>query len=88
MGGTLAERTARSRNRPPNGGRDARGQPGLHSAQSPDRSGDQAAVNHDDFAPFEELLTVLAKPFEDQPEYAAYAAAEPEQRVLQTFCGT
>ena len=26
----------------------------------------QAAMNNDDYAPFEELLTVLAKPFEDQ----------------------
>ena len=30
----------------------------------------QAAVNSDDFAPFEELLTVLSKPFEDQPDFA------------------
>jgi uncharacterized protein YdiU (UPF0061 family) len=49
----------------------------------------QAAMNNDDYAPFEELLRVLAKPFEDQPEYAAYAdPPQPEQRVLQTFCGT
>jgi protein adenylyltransferase len=49
----------------------------------------EAAVNRDDFAPFEELLTVLSKPFEDQPAYAAYAdAPEPHQCVLQTFCGT
>jgi uncharacterized protein YdiU (UPF0061 family) len=49
----------------------------------------QAAVNNDDYAPFEELLAVLAKPFEDQPEFAAYAdPPQPEQRVLQTFCGT
>jgi uncharacterized protein YdiU (UPF0061 family) len=49
----------------------------------------EAAVNRDDFAPFEELLTVLAKPYEDQPEMAAYAdPPEPHQRVLQTFCGT
>jgi hypothetical protein len=35
------------------------------------------------------LLTVLAKPFEDQPALAAYAdPPQPEQRVLQTFCGT
>jgi uncharacterized protein YdiU (UPF0061 family) len=48
-----------------------------------------AAVNRDDFAPFEELLTVLAKPFEGQPAYAGYAEPpEPHQRVLQTFCGT
>jgi uncharacterized protein YdiU (UPF0061 family) len=49
----------------------------------------QAAVNNDDYAPFEELLTVLAKPFDDQPEFSAYAEPPlPEQRVLQTFCGT
>ncbi|MGH6645039.1 MAG: protein adenylyltransferase SelO family protein, partial [Bradyrhizobium sp.] len=48
----------------------------------------QAAVN-DDYAPFEELLTVLSKPFDDQPAYTAYADPPlPEQRVLQTFCGT
>ncbi|MCA6126253.1 YdiU family protein [Bradyrhizobium sp. WSM 1704] len=49
----------------------------------------QAAVNSDDYAPFEELLTVLAKPYQDQPQYAAYAEPPlPEQRVTQTFCGT
>jgi uncharacterized protein YdiU (UPF0061 family) len=48
-----------------------------------------AAVNRDDFAPFEELLAVLSKPFQDQPAFAAYAEPpKPEQRVLQTFCGT
>jgi serine/tyrosine/threonine adenylyltransferase len=48
-----------------------------------------AAVNRDDFAPFEELLTVLATPFEDQAEFARYAEPpQPDQRVLQTFCGT
>jgi uncharacterized protein YdiU (UPF0061 family) len=49
----------------------------------------EAAVNRDDFAPFEELLTVLANPYEDQSSFAAYAdPPEPHQRVLQTFCGT
>jgi uncharacterized protein YdiU (UPF0061 family) len=49
----------------------------------------QAAVSRDDYAPFEELLTVLSKPFEDQPALSAYAdPPEPHQRVLQTFCGT
>ncbi|UGY20753.1 protein adenylyltransferase SelO [Bradyrhizobium septentrionale] len=49
----------------------------------------QAAVTNDDYAPFEELLTVLAKPYEDQPQFAAYADPPlPEQRVTQTFCGT
>jgi uncharacterized protein YdiU (UPF0061 family) len=48
-----------------------------------------AAVNRDDFAPFEELLTVLSKPYEDQPAFSGYAdPPEPDQRVLQTFCGT
>ena len=49
----------------------------------------EAAVNREDFAPFEELLTALSKPYQDQPEYARYS--EPPQqheRVLQTFCGT
>jgi protein adenylyltransferase len=49
----------------------------------------QAAVNHDDFAPFERLLAVLAKPYEDQAAFSDYEnPPEPDQRVLQTFCGT
>jgi uncharacterized protein YdiU (UPF0061 family) len=49
----------------------------------------QAAVTRDDFAPFEELLTVLSRPHEDQPALSGYAEPpEPHQRVLQTFCGT
>jgi len=48
-----------------------------------------AAVNRDDFALFEELLTVLSKPFEDQSALSGYAdPPQPHQRVLQTFCGT
>jgi protein adenylyltransferase len=47
------------------------------------------AATNDDTAPFEELLKVLAKPYDDQPEFAAYAAPpKPEERVCQTFCGT
>jgi serine/tyrosine/threonine adenylyltransferase len=49
----------------------------------------EAAVNRDDFAPFEELLAVLSKPYQDQPALSGYAdPPEPHQRVLQTFCGT
>jgi len=49
----------------------------------------QSAVTRDDFAPFERLLTVLSRPYEDQPALSDYAEApEPHQRVLQTFCGT
>jgi serine/tyrosine/threonine adenylyltransferase len=49
----------------------------------------QAALQRRDFKPFEQLLGVLAKPFDDQPEHARYALPpEPEQVVQQTFCGT
>ena len=49
----------------------------------------RAAVDHEDFKPFEELLTITAKPFEDQPAFAHYAEPPQEhERVLQTFCGT
>jgi uncharacterized protein YdiU (UPF0061 family) len=49
----------------------------------------EAAVNNDDFAPFEELLRVLSKPYEDEPAFADYEQPpQPHQRVLQTFCGT
>ena len=49
----------------------------------------RAAEDRDDFAPFEELLRVLAKPYEDQPADAHYAEPPQEhERVLQTFCGT
>ena len=49
----------------------------------------QAAVTNDDYAPFEELLSVLAAPYEDQPDFAAYAdPPQPDERVCQTFCGT
>jgi len=49
----------------------------------------QAAVANDDYAAFEELLTALAKPYDDQPAFAAYAdPPAPHERVCQTFCGT
>ncbi|MBI3197278.1 MAG: YdiU family protein [Rhodospirillales bacterium] len=48
-----------------------------------------AAIEHDDYAPFEEMMTVLAHPFDERPEFAAYA--EPptgDQSGYKTFCGT
>ncbi|MDB5512399.1 MAG: hypothetical protein JWR08_1882 [Enterovirga sp.] len=43
----------------------------------------------DDFGPFEELISVLSRPFEDQPDRAAYMEPPlPDERVRQTFCGT
>ncbi|MDB4983682.1 MAG: hypothetical protein JWM82_4434 [Myxococcales bacterium] len=42
-----------------------------------------------DFAPFEQLMTVLARPFDEQPALAHLATPPArEERVLQTFCGT
>ena len=42
-----------------------------------------------DFAPFETLLAVLAKPFQDQPEFADFMLPpRPEEVVRATFCGT
>lgn len=49
----------------------------------------QAAVERDDLAPFEELLTVLANPYDDQPGREAYTLPPAaHERVLATFCGT
>ena len=48
-----------------------------------------AAADRGDYAPFEELVTVLARPFEERPGLEAYAEPPPEdQRVYRTFCGT
>jgi len=48
-----------------------------------------AAIHNADFSLFEELLVILAKPYDDQPEFARFATPpEPAERVLQTFCGT
>ncbi len=47
------------------------------------------AARRDDFAPFETMVDVLGRPYEDQPEHADLAAPpKPEERVRQTFCGT
>jgi uncharacterized protein YdiU (UPF0061 family) len=49
----------------------------------------EAAVRRDDFQPFDTLVDVLRRPYEDQPE-SAYLAEPPgpEQHVYKTFCGT
>lgn len=48
-----------------------------------------AAVERDDLAPFERLVEVLARPFEDQPDAPRHARPpRAEERVLATFCGT
>jgi uncharacterized protein YdiU (UPF0061 family) len=48
-----------------------------------------AAVERADFAPFETLVRILERPYDDQPEYARFAEPpRPEERVHATFCGT
>jgi serine/tyrosine/threonine adenylyltransferase len=48
-----------------------------------------AAVERGDYRPFGTLAKVLSRPYEDSDLGAAYAAPPlPEERVLQTFCGT
>jgi uncharacterized protein YdiU (UPF0061 family) len=48
-----------------------------------------AAQQRSDVSLFEELLSVLAHPYDDQPGFAHYAdPPKPEEVVLQTFCGT
>jgi uncharacterized protein YdiU (UPF0061 family) len=48
-----------------------------------------AAVERQDFQPFEELLDVVSRPYEERPGLERYATpARPEERVRWTFCGT
>ena len=48
-----------------------------------------AAATGGDLGPFEALVAVLARPFEEQPGKERYAdAPRPEERVIATFCGT
>ena len=48
-----------------------------------------AAVERGDYAPFETLLKILSRPFDDQPEFAAFAEPAPEgPGCYRTFCGT
>ena len=48
-----------------------------------------AAIDHGDLSPFAELMTVLSRPFEDQPAFAEYASPpQASERVFRTFCGT
>ncbi len=48
-----------------------------------------AAERSGDFAPFERLMAILARPFDDQPDAADFAEpAPPGEEVRQTFCGT
>ena len=49
----------------------------------------QAALKEGDFAPFHELVSVMSRPFDEQPAFARYAIPPAEhERVSTTFCGT
>ena len=49
----------------------------------------KAAVEEGDLEPFEQLIEVLASPYDDQPSQERYAVPpRPNQIVRQTFCGT
>ncbi len=48
-----------------------------------------AAVSAGDHGPFEALLNVIARPFDERPGLERYTLPpRPEERVLATFCGT
>jgi uncharacterized protein YdiU (UPF0061 family) len=48
-----------------------------------------AAIDHGDFSLFEALNDLLARPYEDQPAFAAYAEPpRPGEEITATFCGT
>ena len=49
----------------------------------------EAAVERADLGPFEDLLAVLSRPYEDQPGLERYASSpEPDGSPYRTFCGT
>ncbi|WP_367159184.1 protein adenylyltransferase SelO [Kozakia baliensis] len=45
-----------------------------------------AAVQREDFAPFEAMLAAVTTPYEERPDYAR--PPSPQERVWETFCGT
>lgn len=48
-----------------------------------------AAIEQSDFQPFESLLAILRRPYDEQPENIAYRTLPTaSERVHQTFCGT
>ena len=49
----------------------------------------EAANNNGDLKPLHDLLKVLKKPYEDQPEIYNYQSPpKPNRKIYKTFCGT
>jgi uncharacterized protein YdiU (UPF0061 family) len=49
----------------------------------------QAAVKQQDYAPFREMLGVLATPYVEQPGMEGYTTPpQPDEVVPYTYCGT
>jgi uncharacterized protein YdiU (UPF0061 family) len=49
----------------------------------------RAAVEPGDYALFDRLLNILAHPFDDEPEFPAFAEPAPDgQGCYRTLCGT
>jgi uncharacterized protein YdiU (UPF0061 family) len=49
----------------------------------------EAANLRQDFRPFEDLFSVISRPYDERPGLERYSTpARPEECVLQTFCGT
>jgi serine/tyrosine/threonine adenylyltransferase len=47
------------------------------------------AAEGGDYQPFQKLLAILQRPYDDQPGVSEYSRPpQPAERVLQTFCGT
>jgi len=47
------------------------------------------AAESGDYQPFQRLLAILQRPFDEQPQAAGYTQPPtPSERVFQTFCGT
>ncbi len=48
-----------------------------------------AASERNDLEPFESLLAVIQRPFQDHPDRQSWAQPpRDDERVLATFCGT
>ena len=47
-----------------------------------------AGIERGDNALFENMLAVLMRPYEDQPEAGRYAEPAPSEEMYRTFCGT